>query len=603
MKKLILSFVFFTNLAFAQNQYLDSLKNWINTHPKEDSLRVVNLHRISYRLSEIDITEAWQYAFATYQLAQKLQNPVSIGQSYINYALLESTSGDYVKSLEHYQMAIKQFESSNWQRGFAIVYNNMGENYKKLEQFDKCLEYSQKALAINQTIKHIRGQAVNLELLASVYFLQKKYSNSMDYANKGLKLCTDNGMEPTKAQLLIDIANIHLALEDYEKAHDFFEQALEIGNRLNEKLTQLICHKEMAKMNRLQKEFSQSEVHIVKAELLAKDLKADHEMMAIQFEKYLNFRAQGLFELALNTYQVFIELTNQNASKKSIIKAEILDLKFKNSNHIKENNRLEGIKAGLEEVSLKKSNWIILLAFLVLAIATLAVHLLYRYKLREINNVAKAQQETFRQMQIAENIKTQICQDLHDDLGATLSSIAMLTKAAKRKMATENTEVAALLGTIQATAQKSVSTIKDIIWTTNNMNDTFGTITTKMDDFAQETLKPSQVSYELNIDNQLSTHHLPANQQYHFYLIFKEAINNIAKYAQANKVVVNLFEEQNKLVMKIADDGIGFDVSNRKAHGNGLLNIESRVSAMEGSYHIVSEIGQGTTMTLSLPIA
>ena len=520
MKKLLLISLFLSHFSTAQNAYVDSLKNWIAAHPAEDSIRVVNLHRISYRLSEIDITQAWQYAFATYRLAQKLKNPVSIGQSYLNYALLESASGDYVKSLEHYQMAIKQFEPSNWQRGFAIAYNNMGENYKKMGQYNKCVEYTQKALAINQTIKHSKGQAVNLELLSSVFYLQKNFKNSMGYAQAGLKLCVEPSMEVTKAQLLIDLANNYSAVDDFAKAETIFEEALSIGTAQNEKLTQLTCHTAMAKMFRTQKSFAQNQNHLDKATALAKVLKSDDELTAIQFEKYLSHNAQNDYKQALNAYQTYIELTKMSASKKNIVKAELVELKFKNDNHIKENSRLVGIQENLQENLLQKSNWIVLLAFLVLVIASTAVYLLYRYKLREINNVAKAQQETFRQIQIAENAKTQLCQDLHDDLGATLSSIAMLTKAAKRKMAEENMEVSELLSAILVSSQKSMGTIRDIIWTTDNRNDSFVTITDKMEGFAQETLKSSQIAYEIKVDNALATHHLPANQQYHFYLIF-----------------------------------------------------------------------------------
>ena len=158
----------------AQNRMVDSLTHWLATHPAQDSARVVTLHRLAYRLSEIDQTMAWRYANEANQLAKKLKNKVNLGQSLINYAILESLEGNYAKGQEYYLMALSLFEQTGWERGKAICLNNIAENYKSMNQLDKALAYTFRALRLNQKEEQKRGMAVNHEQIGELYRRMKR---------------------------------------------------------------------------------------------------------------------------------------------------------------------------------------------------------------------------------------------------------------------------------------------------------------------------------------------------------------------------------------------------------------------------------------------
>ena len=85
-----------------------------------------------------------------------------------------------------------------------------------------------------------------------------------------------------------------------------------------------------------------------------------------------------------------------------------------------------------------------------------------------------------------------------------------------------------------------------------------------------------------------------------FYLIFKEAVNNVAKYSESKNCTIRLWQEGKMLNMEIADDGQGFDMNNYSA-GNGLLNMKKRGEEMNGQFRIQSANGKGTTIHLSFP--
>jgi signal transduction histidine kinase len=283
------------------------------------------------------------------------------------------------------------------------------------------------------------------------------------------------------------------------------------------------------------------------------------------------------------------------------VRAELVELKYAAFEKDKENQRLKQIKAEQEAELRRQTTWIIALASLVLVLMGVLGYAFYRNRLKQIRDAQKMQAETIRQMQVSDKIRSQIARDLHDDLGATLSGVAMLSQAAKRQLKERDGQLTELLDLISVNSQRTVSTIRDIIWTTRPMNDSLESITTKMKIFASEMLEPGQ--YEFYVADNLKDYKLPSNQQYNFYLIFKEAINNIAKYAHAKHVWIEIFKNNQQLCLCIKDDGIGFDTEAAKAGGNGLFNMEKRVEELDGSLTVQSAPAHGTTIELTLPLA
>ena len=205
-------------------------------------------------------------------------------------------------------------------------------------------------------------------------------------------------------------------------------------------------------------------------------------------------------------------------------------------------------------------------------------------------------------MEISEQIRKQIARDLHDDMGSTLSSISILSQVAEREAATTDSQTKSLLGKINRNSQRMLDTMNDIVWTTQPVNDTIESISIKIREFAAEMLDAKDIKYEIIIDENLNNYRLPPNQVYNFYLIVKEAINNIAKYAVAKNVTVNISKSGSLLNLKIIDDGIGFDMNKIKENGNGLKNMHKRSEDLGGKINITSKPSQGTELDLQFPI-
>jgi signal transduction histidine kinase len=209
-----------------------------------------------------------------------------------------------------------------------------------------------------------------------------------------------------------------------------------------------------------------------------------------------------------------------------------------------------------------------------------------------------------KELELQQNLSEQrqrISRDLHDDVGSTLNSISVFSEIAKQQLRVSNPESLPLLDRIGDSSRDLVSTINDIVWAINPQNDKFENIALKMRLFAADLLMPKDVDVDFQADTPLNDVNLSLEQRKQFYLIFKEAINNVYKYADCSTLKVHLELCETDICMTIIDNGKGFDTAHPK-QGNGLISMAERAKILRGSLEILSELEKGTTVTLRFPI-
>ena len=218
---------------------------------------------------------------------------------------------------------------------------------------------------------------------------------------------------------------------------------------------------------------------------------------------------------------------------------------------------------------------------------------LYRYR---INELVKRQ-----------SIRNKIAQDLHDNVGSTLSSISVYSQVAKiYKQQDKQENLADALDKISSTSSEMISEMNDIVWAINPRNDNMATILSRMESFARPLLASKEIRFHLVCDPSLGSMHLEMTKRKNFYLIFKEAINNALKYADCRNIWVNIELQDQQLTLRVKDDGKGFDTGKvrftNSLSGNGLRNMNLRATENRGTYTVESAFGLGTTITLRFPI-
>jgi len=233
-----------------------------------------------------------------------------------------------------------------------------------------------------------------------------------------------------------------------------------------------------------------------------------------------------------------------------------------------------------------KRGWFFVLCMI--AIVT-AIYGVYRYR---INELLKRQA-----------IRNKIAQDLHDNVGSTLSSISVYSQVAKiYHQQKKNDNLQETLEKIGSTSSEMISEMSDIVWTINPRHDDVKKILEKMQSFAGPLLAAKDIRLGFEHDREAEKHSLSMEKRKNFYMSFKEAINNVIKYSEAKKVNVKIIMSNRQTMrMTVEDDGKGFEI-NQARKGNGLWNIGFRAKEMKGKFVIESSPGKGTKLVLEFPV-
>jgi len=141
----------------------------------------------------------------------------------------------------------------------------------------------------------------------------------------------------------------------------------------------------------------------------------------------------------------------------------------------------------------------------------------------------------------------------------------------------------------------------DIVWSIKPSNDSMQKIVARMREFATNVLEPKEIDLELIVADAVYDVKLNMEARRDFFLVFKEAVNNAAKYSKAEKVTMDITVHNRIVTLVVKDDGIGFDVAAADG-GNGLGNMQKRADAMNGKVAIHSKPGKGTEVEVRIPV-
>jgi signal transduction histidine kinase len=193
------------------------------------------------------------------------------------------------------------------------------------------------------------------------------------------------------------------------------------------------------------------------------------------------------------------------------------------------------------------------------------------------------------------HIRTRIATDLHDDVGANLTRIAVLAEVAS------HTHDVGPLASIARIARESVSSMSDIVWAINPKRDSLIDLTRRMRQHADELFTLRDIELRFSAPGAADNLRIGVDIRRDLLLIFKEAVNNAARHSRCSLVEIEFRIEASRLVLAIIDNGIGFD-SRSAADGQGLGSMQRRAQTLHGSLEIASRSGAGTTVRLDVPI-
>jgi signal transduction histidine kinase len=202
--------------------------------------------------------------------------------------------------------------------------------------------------------------------------------------------------------------------------------------------------------------------------------------------------------------------------------------------------------------------------------------------------------------QMVEKERARIARDIHDELGASLSEIGLLSEFAQRDSAPV-AQMKADVQKIASEAQSCTRALDEIVWAVSPRNDTLDGFVTYACAYAEEHLRLANLRCRLEAATPLPRRALRADLRHNLFLAFKEALNNVIKHARASEVAIRLRLQDDRLVVSIQDDGCGFDPGVASAR-NGLRNMKQRLESAGGAFECHSAPERGTRIVLAMKL-
>ena len=219
---------------------------------------------------------------------------------------------------------------------------------------------------------------------------------------------------------------------------------------------------------------------------------------------------------------------------------------------------------------------------------------------RELEVQIQQRQLAERRREI-EQERARVAHDLHDDLGAGLTEVNMLSSLVKSPM-TSGAEKDRYLDSLNDLASRMVTSLDEIVWAINPRNDTIASLASYFGAYAQRLLDLASVACGLDMAEDLPDHPLDPKFRQELFFAFKEALTNVVRHAGATQVWLRVFVKERRLVVEVVDDGAGFDPGKRQPGDDGLANMKERLKSLGGSCEIMSGPHKGTTVRFCAPL-
>jgi len=228
------------------------------------------------------------------------------------------------------------------------------------------------------------------------------------------------------------------------------------------------------------------------------------------------------------------------------------------------------------------------------------VDIIERVKEREGLKLANERQEFEKQMAVMaaqQGERDRISADMHDELGSGVTAIRLMNEIVKSKLKSQSLPE---IDKISMSANELLNKMNTIIWTMKSSNDTLESMIAYIRANATEYFDGTAIRCEVHTPSTIPEVEMSGEKRRNIFLSVKEAMTNIIKHAQATEVSVSISTYNDMLVIEVADNGKGMDISNTRRFGNGLGNMRRRMESINGSLSFLQQ--NGTTLRFELAI-
>ncbi|MCS6990686.1 MAG: tetratricopeptide repeat protein [Chitinophagales bacterium] len=513
-------------------------------------------------------------------------NKAVIGRSLTLKAIIYRQRGEVEFALQHFLEALQIAELLQETKLLSTIYSNLGALFLDADDLNNARKYLMLAAHYRQQENDRNGLAKVYSSLGVLFRRQDSLQQAQEYYLKALGLFRELSNRGGMALALQNLGVIYRSLNQPHVALNHHEQALAIRKELGDRRGAAVGHYNIALTYLDVRNAEQALHHLHESERLARQMDM-RDLLALIPEARAEAQAlAGNQKAAIEELRTALQHRDSLYNLDRLRQFDELHAKYETEKKDKEllQQRLELEKKNAQLHRQRLTNYLLyggLSAFVLIAGLTVAM-LRQRQKLERERAV--------------EQTRRSIARDLHDDIGATLSTVTIFSSLALKKLESDASAVSQLLQRIRTVSEKMMSDMSDVIWLIKPENDSSEKLSERIRALAHQLLTPAQIEYQLDLE--AADSRLPMKARRNIYLIIKEGLANVAKHSQARNVQVLLKEQSGKLLLRIVDNGKGLNgasaTGSRYLGGNGLGHMKQRAEQLGGILHARGNEPSGT---------
>lgn len=595
--KLKFLFVFIISFGIGNAQkisYLDSLqKSFINLSKPQQLKQILE---IPYDKFIGNMAASEKLAHKAIELAKELNNQESLAEANLLLSQIYNYQDKREKKLVFNLNAIRIYEELGKLEKAGYAYGELGFSIKR-EDLKSALHYMRKGLKIIENIKTAKKVDATYDNYGILQGMLKNYDSAIYYHKKSLQLKKQHNDSIGIPYGYVHLATVNINLNKFDIAKKYIDSAQTIRLIRNDIYGITDNYVYYGDLYFAEKKYG------LAIENFKKGYNLSIENNFLSLEKYCaDYLAKSYIELgdyknAFIYNKIFQTLKDSTINTETNSRVATLQIEFETEKKEKEiAQQKEQLLARELEIK-NKNNFNVLLGsgILMLGIVLFGLHKRQQHKRREYQNQLKLKEaQTFSKLQ---DQRLSISRDLHDNIGSQLTLI--ISSIDNLKFLTKNSDSVFQnkLTEINNFAGNTISELRDTIWAMNKNKISFEDFQGRVLSFIEKA-KLAYGNCHFNFNSTVkSPVHLSSVKGINLFRIVQEAINNALKYAKASEISISVTETEKNLIIKISDDGIGFNL-NTIEFGNGLENMQKRAAEIKGKINIQSKINAGTQIEI-----
>jgi signal transduction histidine kinase/Flp pilus assembly protein TadD len=538
--------------------------------------------------------------YKSLQVYNGLENSKAKFSTYYKAGLLFKNRGDYDEAIRYLLKAYEGFEVYKDDKEKAKICNAIGATQRLMGNIDIAKQYYKESVKLREIVGDSIGLSYGYNNLGNVYKSEEKYDSARVFYEKAIRI--QDGFKETKnlGKYYYNLGSVYYLQDDLDKAMRNYKTSIAIKKQEGDSLFLTTPYNELAKISvekgnhYIAKQYLDS-ASATRNPNQSKDILLRHYEVRSEY-----YAAIGNDKEALAYYKQHTELYKRLFKEEQAEKIQELQERFENKKKLKkiqdltQGNTIQKEIISEQEVDIKKRDWLLLLAFVLITLAIVVFFLIrQRHKTKEKGFEVHRLESIFEGQEV---VKQKISTDLHDIVTTSFDAIRLKILALP-KAKDSNTVSKAIVKDI-ADINKQIRLISHRL---SPLGDKIKDST--LNEIIVDQLTEFQYYRKIFVDIQLplpnEINYLTLSSQTNLYGIILEVLHNIEKHAQATEVRISHKKDGDILSFAIADNGIGFQ--NEDRNGIGLLNMQQRALLLRGECNINSS-PDGTTITITFPI-